>query len=117
MEPKKDAPLDVAIVGGPTDDGRGHRVLRIRENDASVGELRPVEEGKALAPSTEVVNLSQREGAPQNVFDVRSIHGGESAAPPPSKGPAKVSSDAYRTGWDQLFGDKSLVKKPKSELN
>lgn len=104
--PEKKPPLDVAIVGPPTEDGQGRRVIRIRDDGASVGEVRPVPEGKPILPSAEVVALTPREGAPGHVRDVKVLHAPTAPAPTAHKGPPKVASDAYRAGWDRLFGAK-----------
>ena len=36
-------------------------------------------------------------------YDIKSVYKPASA---PSAGPAKVSSDAYRSGWETIFGAK-----------
>lgn len=95
-------PLDVAFLGDETDDGGGRKVLRVRADGASIGELRPLAHGKPLPSRGEIVKLSPREGAPANVCDVETALelGADAHA---SSGPAKVSSDAYREGWDRIF--------------
>lgn len=87
---------DVLVVHSPTDDGRGWRVLRKREERLEVGAIRPVEEGKPL--QGELVSLRPREGTP--LYDVEVQY----APPRAHAGPARVSTDAYRSGWDAIFG-------------
>lgn len=87
---------DVVLVHSPTDDGRGWRVLRKREERLEVGTIQPVEEGKPL--HGELVALKPREGTP--LFDVEVQY----APPRAHAGPARVSSEAYRSGWDAIFG-------------
>lgn len=98
---------DVAlIVGG---DENAYHILRQRSEDAPLeaGVLRPLTEGKAL--TGELVKLRPREEAPV-LFDVETELdlrpnaaadvGGDRAT-----GPARVTSDAYRKGWDAIWGD------------
>jgi|JI10StandDraft_1071094.scaffolds.fasta_scaffold252282_3 hypothetical protein len=100
------APDDVVLLHSPTDDGEGARVIRAREGRVEVGELRPLKEGRPL--SGEVVSLTPRADAPR-VCDVKvhvKVPTPAEAAPNAlaHKGPARVTSTAYRDGWDALFG-------------
>lgn len=94
------SPTDIVFLGPPTADGAGVHVLRAREERLEAGELRTLQEGRPIAG--EVLTLAPRKDNPR-VCDVR-----ESYAPPTarhaSKGPAKVATDAYRDGWDEVFG-------------
>lgn len=104
-KPEDPKPVDVAVLGNPTDDGEGRRVLRIRDGAAALGEVRPLRHGRALAPNAEIVTLSPREGQP-NVCDVEVAH---RVAPPAAPraggdGPAQVATEAYRESWDRIFG-------------
>lgn len=98
-------PLDVVLLHSPTDDGQGARVLRVREDSLSVGEVRPVAEGQPLN-DREVVRLKPRDGAPR-VCDVETLY---APSPPPEQpkreghGPAKVATKQFREGWDAIFG-------------
>ena len=90
---------DIVLLGPPTADGAGVHVLRAREERLEAGELRALQEGRPI--SGEIVTLTPRKENPR-VCDVK-----ESWAPPPmQKGPAKVATDAYREGWDEVFGKK-----------
>ena len=63
-----------------------------------------------LGSTTEVVKLSPRPDAP-NVCDVEvKIPAAQPRAPARGKGPARVASQSYREGWEEIFGkpDKSL---------
>jgi hypothetical protein len=60
-DPEADS-FDVALVGGATSDGDGRHVLRLRPDGASIGEVRPLKEGRPI--HGEVVQLKPREGAP-----------------------------------------------------
>ena len=98
---------DVVLLHSPTEDGEGTRVLRARDGRLEVGEVRPLKEGRPIT-GAEVVSLTPRPDAPR-VCDVK-VH----VKPPtpaagapkslPHKGPARVTSGAYRDGWDALFG-------------
>jgi hypothetical protein len=97
------APDDVVLLHSPTEDGEGQRVIRAREGRLEVGEVRPLKEGRPI--SGEVVSLTPRADAPR-VCDVK-VHVKVPETAPnalPHKGPARVSSGAYREGWDALFG-------------
>lgn len=94
-DPKRNGE-DVLLVHSPTDDGRGWRVLRKREERLEIGAIRPAEEGKPI--QGELVSLKQRAGTP--LFDVEVQY----APPRPHAGPARVATDAYRSGWDAIFG-------------
>ena len=98
--PAKDAEKgkDVVVLGPPTADGGGFHVLRAREECLEAGELRALEQGQPI--QGEVVTLEPRKDQPR-VLDVT-----DSWIPPGprAKGPAKVSTQAYREGWDEIFG-------------
>jgi hypothetical protein len=100
---------DVVIVHGASEDGSTLGVLRVREQRVEVGALQRLEHGKPI--HGEVVRLRPRQGHPW-ICDV------EVAVPDPRpdaartapivpasrRGPAQVSSDSYRAGWELIFG-------------
>ncbi|MEO8214202.1 MAG: hypothetical protein ABI560_13465 [Myxococcales bacterium] len=99
----KAPPGDIALVLGK--DAEGLHILRRRSEESPIeaGLLRPMREGKPI--SGEVVSLTQRQDLPM-VFDVKSefstdVTPGER---PAVDGPAQVASDAYRKGWDAVWG-------------
>ncbi|AKF05592.1 hypothetical protein [Sandaracinus amylolyticus] len=96
--PKPEAPRreDVVLVHSPTDDGRGWRVLRKREDRIEAGAIHPVREGQPI--QGELVSLRQRAGTP--LFDVETHYA-------PKSGPAQVASSAYRANWDAIFGSRA----------
>lgn len=98
-----DAKQDVVLLGPPTADGAGVHVIRAREERIETGELRALQEGKPIAG--EVLTLKPRKENPR-VCDVADSFSADGARHS-SKGPAKVSSQAYRDGWDEIFGAKS----------
>jgi hypothetical protein len=114
---------DIALVFGKGADGV--HILRRRSEEAPIeaGLLRPMREGKPIRG--EVVSLTQRQDLPM-FYDVKSEFGApvESdtgipgarmpgarmpgarmpGARMPGDGPAQVASDAYRRGWDAVWG-------------
>ena len=113
--PAKDAaPTDVVLLGPPTNDGAGVHVIRAREERIETGELRALQEGRPI--TGEIVTLEPRKDNPR-VCDVKESYKPKAhpAAALAHKGPANVATDAYRDGWDEVFGaDK---KKPPSTAN
>lgn len=105
---KKGDDFDVVLMHGATDDGAGAKVLRARPGRVEAGEVRPVIEGRPLAPGGEVVRLERREDAPA-MFDVRVEYKvpDEAAAKgeaPAMSGPPQVATRAYRDSWERTFG-------------
>ena len=107
---------DVALLGGPTSDGKGVSILRARQGRLEAGEVRPLESGKPI--SGEVVSLKPRQAFPF-ICDVESHvttpqEGAAKQAPQgdvaqPRSGPAQVASDAYRENWEAIY------RRPKKE--
>lgn len=102
-------PRDLALLGGPTEGGDGVHIVRLREGQVEVGQLRAAEEGKPILG--ESVRLHPRAEHPRLV-EIETLARGPLAArskaaadaPATTKGPAQVASDAYRTGWESIFG-------------
>jgi hypothetical protein len=124
-EPKTPKPKprskDIAILSGPTEDGQGARVLRIRQGTVSAGEIRPVKEGEAITHN-EVVRLHPID-ADQRVCEVEVLHdpalprdkqdnapnAREAEAAPKtatSSRRARVSTPNYRKNWSTIFEQK-----------
>jgi hypothetical protein len=99
---EKDA--DVVLLHSPTEDGGGVRVVRARQGQVEVGEVRPLTEGKPIAG--EVVTLKPRPEAPR-ICDVSVQH--ETKKPARTDGPAQVATDAYRDNWEATFGRKDAA--------
>jgi hypothetical protein len=101
-------PTDIAILHSPTEDGKGARVVRIRDGEVSAGEIRPVREGEAINQS-EVVRLRPMEHD-ERVCEVEVLHAppaaAQSAQTEPrsaSSGPARVTTPNYRKNWSTIF--------------
>jgi hypothetical protein len=106
-------PRDVMLLHSPTDDGAGARVLRLKNDTLSVGEVRPVVEGQPIN-EREVVRLKPREGAPQ-LCDVETLYEPaalEKPAEPAVRahgGPPKVATRTFREGWEAVFGPRGVA--------
>ena len=115
--PEKDGEhFDIALLGGKTEDGGGHRVMRLRPDGPSVGEIRPLQEGRPI--HGEVVQLKPRQDAPW-IYDVDTTLPSPTTTPQaalpltPRHGPPQVATPTYRENWDRIFGP----KKPQEGLN
>lgn len=94
---------DVALVIAR--DAQGTHILRRRSEDAAIeqGVLQPLTEGKPI--DGEIVTLRSRPESPL-LFDVKS----EFESPQREReratadGPAQVATDAYRRGWEAVWG-------------
>lgn len=106
---------DVVLIHGKTDDGKGLRALRSREERLELAEIRPMEHGKSIQ-GAEVVSLSPRKESVL-LWDVKVEYDGRGAAPSDHAGPARVSSELYRRNWEVIFEAGSGPTKEKSALN
>jgi len=99
---------DVALVIGATPARDKLAVLRKRGDKLEAALVEKAEEGKPL--SGDLVRMTAREEP--LLYDVETLY----EAPQRSgSGPAKVTSDRYREGWDRLFAKKR--SKERSALN
>jgi hypothetical protein len=110
-------PDDVALLSGPTEDGKGARVLRFTRGALYAGEVRPAREGQPLGDHELVRLRPLHERVP--LCEVEVLH-----APEPQtrrNGPARVATDRYRRNWKAVFGDSAdksaAARKKPSELN
>ncbi len=114
----RETPRDLVFVEGTTEHGLS--IVRLKsdadgEPQIEVGELRPIREGQPL--HGEVLKLTPRsENA--RLFDAEVLlpapsalaAGGNATSDAPSnkalphKGPARVTTEAFRTNWDGIFG-------------
>jgi hypothetical protein len=110
---RKRKPRDLAILQGPTEDGKGARVLRLKDGALSAGEIRPAREGEPIA-GRELVRLKPL-SEDAAVCEVEVLHAPAGDAPAPSlpgdgakagPGPAQVATDTYRKNWSAVFGGK-----------
>lgn len=114
---------DLLLVGGPTDDGSGVKVLRSRQERLEVGTLHPLKHGQSI--HGDVVKLTPH---PRHagLFEVETEVAGLGPKAPPLRveaeapfrdtppraqpderatpgGPAAVATDAYRRNWDAIW--------------
>ena len=92
---------DVALVLGASEETGEVAILRKRDEQLEAGILKKAEDGKPL--SGDLVRLRAREASP--LFDVETIYEAPKRSPRRKRtpGPAQVSTDRYRRGWDRLF--------------
>jgi hypothetical protein len=104
MSPSKPRtkPKDLAILGGPTEDGLGARIVRIRDGNLSAGEIRPVKEGEPVTHN-ELVRLRPLD-AEQRVCEVEVLHAPQASnSDTPISRRARVSTASYRKNWSAIF--------------
>lgn len=92
---------DVALIHGRTEDGKGLRILRKRQDRIEVGAVMPLVPGRPIVG--EVVRLEPREECPL-LCDVHVEYSPPREPRGTSAGPAQVASDSYRENWEQIFG-------------
>jgi hypothetical protein len=99
--------FDVVLLHSATEDGNGVRVIRARPDRVEAGEVRPVQEGKPLAPNAQIVKLKPRDEAPRVCdVEVQYAHEGDDAAQS-RHGPAQVATKNFRDNWEAVFGKPS----------
>lgn len=96
------ASRDLVVLNGPTPDGEGVRVVRLRVETVELGEMRALKEGAPIT-SGDVVQLHAREGSPL-VWDVEVQYSAGRKTEKQHAGPARVSNALYRRNWDSIFG-------------
>jgi hypothetical protein len=99
---------DLVYVYGPAPSGEGMGVLRSRTGRIEMGELRELREGRPV--QGEVVKLTKAKEH-ERLFDAETVY-----EPPTDArsgpGPAQVATEAYRSGWDRIFGARGGAMKP-----
>jgi len=89
---------DVLLAYRRTDDGKGACVLRARDGQLEAGEVRALADG-ACVRGAEVVTLRPRAESPL-LYDVDVKYDAREKS---RHGPARVTSRAYRSNFDQVF--------------
>lgn len=105
---------DVVLVHGVTEDQKGLRVLRKRDERLEIGEVRPVVAGAPLYG--DLVKLRPRKDAPflcdvETQFSpdhLRRASASDSAPDSAQRrgtlhGPAQVATESYRENWDKIW--------------
>lgn len=111
----KPVPRDVALLGGPTQDGQGAHMLRVKDGQVTAGELRPAREGQPLQQGGELVRL-QPLHPELPICEVETLYAATEAGAQDTRkrgGPARVSNDTYRKNWNAVFGGKRTRKRAK----
>ncbi len=75
-----------------------HRIV-IKEEDGSIRDVPVAEDGQALPPNTQVVELSDC-GEP-GYMTMRTLYR--------TSGPAKVNSRQYKSGWEAVFNKEKRI--------
>jgi hypothetical protein len=83
---------DVIYPGEPAADGRTPYVRHRPDHTVEIGVMARPKDGQ---PIQELVQLSPRDS--DGGFDVTTVHSSR-------KGPSKVATDGYRSGWDRMWG-------------
>jgi hypothetical protein len=95
-------PQDVVMIHSPLEEGDGFHVVRLRESEIEVGEIRTLREGAPV--HGEVVRLVQRKEH-ERLFNVEVlVDKPKTDAARERSGPAQVATNAYRTNWEMIFG-------------
>lgn len=100
---KRDHP-ETAYLGPASPDGGRVCVHHVKGDEYRAGVVYPLQDGRPVSPDSELVQLTEREGAAAGVYNFKSLGKVSEHA-----GPAMVSNDAYRDGWDKIFGKRSTV--------
>lgn len=108
-------PRDRALILGELAEQKGLAILRQRDENAPVeaGVVRKVREGEPIVG--ELVSLTPAAESSRDLplcdvkvhVDTRALTG--DARPAAHKGPPRVASESYRSGWDALFGSDEPV--------
>ena len=106
-EPKQKAGTKDRIVMGPQCEKGHQHVLRIREAEDGTrhvtdGVVGKIDEGKPIGPGVEIVKMVP-DGDGSYECETLYRHPG---------GPAKVTTEEYRSGWDALWGQKAASAGP-----
>ena len=98
---------DIALIHGRTDDGKGLKIVRRRQDRIEVGAVVPLTPGKPI--TGEVVRLEPREESPL-LCNVHVEYTPPAAARSTSAGPAQVATESYRENWELVFGKRDGSK-------
>lgn len=100
-EPKSKG-SDLLFVHSPSEEGKGFNVIRKRSDTIEFGELRALEEGRPI--HGEVVALAPR-AEHERLFDVEVLMPkAQSQEAAGRSGPPQVATEAYRSNWENIFG-------------
>lgn len=98
---------DRLVLGAVQPDGSAP-YLRVKDGSVERGVATATKEGRPINPESHLVGITKRE---DDWWDVNEYQDVKAASASITK-PAKVTSKAYRTGWDTLWGSK-----PNKDMN
>lgn len=93
---------DKLVFGEVQPDGSAPYV-RVKDGTVERGTAMAAKEGKPMSPEAHLVGITKRDDDWWDVNEYKDV----AAAASDIKKPAKVASNAYRKGWDGLWGNKS----------
>jgi len=104
--PTADKVVDRVLIHGRTEDGRGLKVLRQRQNRLEAGVAQPLRDGETL--QGEIVRLKPHKDFPllcdvETQLSLKKPPARDTRSAP-AKGPARVSTAAYRKNWSTVWG-------------
>jgi len=110
---------DVVLIQGLTEDKKGLKVLRARNDGVEVGEVRPLTHGQSI--TSDVVRLKPRKEAPyicdvETELAVNELPGRALSTTKERSGPAQVATQKYRENWDTIWASAATTRDP-SKLN
>lgn len=99
------------LLLGPvvSDNGTRACIRHLPDHRVGVGFMRPLRDGQPIHGG-EVVSLKHVE---ENRYAVTSLYGSpvpheDTPAADEAQGPARVTTEAYREGWDRIFGPREI---------
>ncbi len=101
---EKEGHRDLVLISGVDPDRKEVHVLKPVQEGVEAAVLRPVEEGKPI--QGDLVRLRPREDVPV-VAELETLMRHPDHPDDPRrrhKGPPMVASEAYRQGWEMIFG-------------
>lgn len=93
---------DKLVFGAVQSDGSAPYV-RVKDGTVEQGVATAAKEGKPLNPESHLVGITKRDDDWWDVAEYQDVKAATAAITKP----AKVTSRAYRNGWDTLWGTKS----------
>lgn len=97
---------DYVILGPKDENGNPVCIRHKPDHTIQVGTIIPTRDGVPIHPGSEIVKLTS-DGGP--CMDVEVLYDGSSESTGTTKGPAKVTTQAYRESWDRIFGSKPVI--------
>lgn len=111
--PRDECPLggDRMVLGPEIGDGSRPCVRHLPDHRVQTGFVRPLKDGQSVNGCDEILAVSY--DSQHGDYEVESVydpgHSPTGVSQATSKGPAKVTSNEYRTGYDRIFGSKQAV--------